>query len=1223
MPNFLSGRGLAAGLLVLSGAMGCTRDFSVPTARTALSVTPAFARVAPAGKVDFSATGAILPLDVQADSRAQALGAQVTVDTGTTPPTIHFTAGTAGDLDETLTVKDGAGRTATATISVGPAVQLVPAETTVPSYGSFTFHAQNGQGPYTFATAPCEADAGPSQADGGTSYAYVAPVGYTQAEQTENGGTPKTEQVRAIDENGQCAQATVTIGGALEVIATGAISGGILFAHPGESVTLTGRGGQPPYGWDLSDASADAGTAGQSCDALGCINVDTGALTVSTKAQLGESFTVELHDALQNSQPATLTIAALAGPQLPQSVPSPPPGFEIDLPVSGGVSPYTFSYAVPASVTPDDFVIPSGNGSRGSLSISGHYIAGPNPRTTDVIRVTDALGASQTLSIDVGDNIIPQRREPLVANLVFQNFPFLNGQLYLPGLHLAYGDTGLVSAYPFPLQRILDFGDFNGDGLPDALVLLTPTPPLCDERTEGQVVVYTGTINGDVAYYGGGAVAEGAAVIPQQGRGPEVVLLNPTLQDGDSCTFAVMPLSRLAGGALPTQDDCFQPNLSDPCTDDFLYMGARAVLRLDNVDPFANGTPKAAVASVGVAGAWIWRVDRKNDGSLDFICQEMHEGPNLPDCDGCTLRLDAPMAVDLNGDGVTDLAWLVHQDDPPQEVLSAVITGTATSDTPVLANWQTSSAADSPLLNVPPSQGVLCGQLMLGAPYQGRTQVAYSDGLVNEFLFYGPGATTSSPDTWQEGSNMSPMDEVQLVGAGDIDGDGIYDVAARVDGEPTSFHFGSGDTDRHVFDASSHRFYAGPLAPPITFVPVDLDRDGHQDLVLHSASNSEFLLGRPGGLSFLQDAAIPGLTPLGIGDFNGDGFPDSLAQLGQSLVFAPFLCSSGAGPTGPCRAGQLTLPVDLGIVTADRACQTSLRNVTPVTLSALDPAQPYANLGGELLATFHAGGSGCLDSPQQVRAFTRPADDGGDSTTPGPLEDHVALDLSGQSGLSLISFLDLDGDGVTDGLFFFSDGIDTIIALAKGEGAGATYTMGAPDFGAGKLADLDGTYWKFLPDPAHRRVVWLALNQQSSFDVNVATLAGGHTKTTVDLGDLRIPRWDPDGLQVAGGSFALMDFDGDGTTWLLYLAEDDHQLFTVARPIGADGALGDPVFTHVGAGNDAIRAMQLVDLDGPDDDGHHHPSLILAFARNEASTAQWLQVWSNGGSGQFKPASGR
>ena len=87
-------------------------------------------------------------------------------------------------------------------------------------------------------------------------------------------------------------------------------------------------------------------------------------------------------------------------------------------------------------------------------------------------------------------------------------------------------------------------------------------------------------------------------MIPQQNREPEVVLLNTVLDNGLGCTLASIPLSGLAAGRSPTPNDCFQPSGSDPCTADFTWRSARALLRLDNVE--APGLPKrAAVATVG------------------------------------------------------------------------------------------------------------------------------------------------------------------------------------------------------------------------------------------------------------------------------------------------------------------------------------------------------------------------------------------------------------------------------------------------------------------------------------------------------------------------------------------------------------------------------------------------------------------------------------------------
>jgi hypothetical protein len=548
----------------------------------------------------------------------------------------------------------------------------------------------------------------------------------------------------------------------------------------------------------------------------------------------------------------------------------------------------------------------------------------------------------------------------------------------------------------------------------------------------------------------------------------------------------------------------------------------------------------------------------------------------------------------------------------------------APTSTVIPAEWTLSSAGDSGLLNAP-LPGVRCGQLLRGPELGGRAQVAYGDGLVRGLIAFTPPGPDDPPGpaAWRGGSSLGVLSETRLVGGGDLDGDGIFDFAVREDRLPTSVHYGSGAGAGHVYDAYSHRFYVGPLAPPIALASVDLDRDGHEDLAVTSASNETFLLGRAGGLSFLQEASLPGLTPVGAGDYDGNGFPDLFGILDRELVVAPFVCNTDPGLSAPCPVGQITLPIGTGVVVASRACNSALRNLTPATVSALasGTSTPLGSFRkGELLATEHNNEqTGCQDSPSGVAAFARDPDD------PTSWLRHQALDLSTFDSLTLVSFDDLTGDGIPDALFFFDDGIETILGLSRGSGHGASFTLDPPDLSnAGRLATLDGGNWAVLPDAPRHRVLWLSALDEHALDVNVVKLDGTAAATHLDLGPLRLAGLRSSEPAIAGGSLAVADLDGDGNGWLVFLAGDDHDLYVGASAILATGKLDAPVYTHVGAGGGAARAFHLIDLDGPDPvDGTHHPSLVLASARAPGATPEWLQVWTNGRGGRFKPQPGR
>ncbi len=272
-----------------------------------------------------------------------------------------YTAGTTGSTSDTITVTDPVGNTATATVTIGPAVAISPSSPTIAPMGTQTFTATGGNGSYTFALITNGSGATLNT----TSGAYTAgPTAST------------TDKVSVTDTLGNTALATITV------------SAGIVIAPanptraPRATQTFTGTGGSGTgYTWSLT------GTA------HGSINPSTGVYTAPATGPATD--TVKVVDSLGNSATTLVTI----GPGVtlsPASVTLAPRATQT-FTASGG-SGTGFVYSI--SSTP-------ANGSINSST--GVYTAPTAGGTSDTITVVDSLGnsATATVTISAGVTISP------------------------------------------------------------------------------------------------------------------------------------------------------------------------------------------------------------------------------------------------------------------------------------------------------------------------------------------------------------------------------------------------------------------------------------------------------------------------------------------------------------------------------------------------------------------------------------------------------------------------------------------------------------------------------------------------------------------------------------------------------------------------------------------------------------------------------------------------
>ncbi len=316
---------------------------------------------------------------------------------------------------------------------------------------------------------------------------------------------------------------------------------------------------------------------------------------------------------------------------------------------------------------------------------------------------------------------------------------------------------------------------------------------------------------------------------------------------------------------------------------------------------------------------------------------------------------------------------------------------------------------------------------------------------------------------------------------------------------------------------------------PLDATLVDLDGDGHQDLVTADfgdgvgpgSSGGSVSVALSNGSGFF---VLPGtLYPIphagfdaAVADLDGNGTQDILSAHGQGGLW--MLMGDGLGgfsapvqvPAGPASATS----IDLADVNADGFPDALLGS------------------GSKTTAVMLADGNGGLL----------------------PAVDHFVGNAS-----TAVRLLDLSGDGVLDIVTANSNGL----ALARGEGAGQFATFNQPELfdelQAIARGDLDG---------------------DGHLDVVTVGDDGVRGRLIVLLGDgagQLVPSFDLD-LAPTAVDVALGDVDGDGDLDAV-TAHGDGDLFSLAIGDGA-GGFATPLVTNAGA---PVHACALADVDGDGD----------------------------------------
>ena len=319
------------------------------TITTTLVLNPPTISLAVNNTTTFSVTGGTGPFTYSVLSGGGA------INSATGLYTAPATSGLA-----TVKVTDSLGATATANVTINPALAISPTSQTTLINSTISFSNSGGVAPYTFSVF---SGTGSVNASTGS---YLAPV--------SNGSAV----VRVTDSLGNFASANVTVTTSLSLLpATTTLA-------VNNTATFTAVGGTGPFSYSLFSGT-------------GIINSSTGIYTAPAASG---SAVVRVTDSLGATANASITI----NPALTISPTSQTMSINgtLNFSASNGVSPYTYS-------------VFSGTGTINSST--GVYTA-PASSGSAVVRVTDSLGniASSNLTITNGLGISPASTTLAVNN---------------------------------------------------------------------------------------------------------------------------------------------------------------------------------------------------------------------------------------------------------------------------------------------------------------------------------------------------------------------------------------------------------------------------------------------------------------------------------------------------------------------------------------------------------------------------------------------------------------------------------------------------------------------------------------------------------------------------------------------------------------------------------------------------------------------------------------
>jgi hypothetical protein len=364
------------------------------------------------------------------------------------------------------------------------------------------------------------------------------------------------------------------------------------------------------------------------------------------------------------------------------------------------------------------------------------------------------------------------------------------------------------------------------------------------------------------------------------------------------------------------------------------------------------------------------------------------------------------------------------------------------------------------------------GTLIFTALFQGDRGMSCRVALSGTMLLFGvPNSKSASLHFAGAPALYNSGHEIRDVAVGDFDGDGRQDAVAAVESGIVFFR-GNGDGTLAVPVEI-------PSTPQDRLLAVDLDADGHTDLIAWSRSSNVIRLFRGSSSGLAADTSYDlrsAVSDVKVGDLNADAALDIVASTGPQVQVL-----FGA------RGGRFSIPQ----YAVSRAAIGSLALEDLNGDGRLDLAcygKPYANGRGGTWITVALGfGNGGFNTPRQYNG----------SWVPGPL---VTADVTADGKMDL-AYAGVEGGGI-DAL--------NVLAVQPGHGNGT--------FGPAVTTVIPGSVSRMMAvdlDHDGRTDLLLASGPQ------VMSLMG-NGGGSFTRGETAVMAW-----PVAG--FALVDLDGDGS----------------------------------------------------------------------------------------------
>jgi len=236
--------------------------------------------------------------------------------------------------------------------------------------------------------------------------------------------------------------------------------------------------------------------------------------------------------------------------------------------------------------------------------------------------------------------------------------------------------------------------------------------------------------------------------------------------------------------------------------------------------------------------------------------------PIMASVPGSIVDVDEIVVADFNGDGIPDLAVITNADSPTVDILVGNGDGTFTAET-----------------TNPPISGIPLNFATGDFNGDGKMDLAVTEngGTIAILLGNGDGTFVASGSV-NSASGGSPSP----IAVADFNGDGKLDIAVTAGAdtsESVSVLTGNGDG---TFNSPFSN--PGSTSTSVTWLQVaDFNQDGAADVVLADSGGiaTVFLNNGGGSLSesflVVSGLSVPYYLEVGVGDLNGDGYPDIVA----------------------------------------------------------------------------------------------------------------------------------------------------------------------------------------------------------------------------------------------------------------------------------------------------------------------------------------------------------